>query len=108
MSTYVLAIDQGTTSSRAIVFNTSFDIIAIAQEEVKQIFPHSGWVEHDPEDIWQTTLTTCRQALKKAGLTPEQISSIGITNQRETTILWDRDSGLPIYNAIVWQDRRTS
>ena len=108
MSTYVLAIDQGTTSSRAIVFNTSFDIIAIAQEEFKQIFPHSGWVEHDPEDIWQTALTTCRQALKKAGLTPEQISSIGITNQRETTILWDRDSGLPIYNAIVWQDRRTS
>ena len=108
MSAYVLAIDQGTTSSRAIVFNASFDIIANAQQEFKQIFPHSGWVEHDPEDIWQTTLTTCRQALKKAGLRPEQISSIGITNQRETTILWDRDSGLPIYNAIVWQDRRTS
>jgi len=108
MSTYVLAIDQGTTSSRAIIFNSSFDIIAIAQEEFKQIFPHSGWVEHDPEDIWQTTLTTCRQALKKAGLTPEQISTIGITNQRETTILWDRDSGIPVYNAIVWQDRRTS
>ena len=108
MSTYVLAIDQGTTSSRAIIFNSAFDIIAIAQEEFKQIFPHSGWVEHDPEDIWQTTLTTCRQALKKAGLTPEQISTIGITNQRETTILWDRDSGIPVYNAIVWQDRRTS
>ena len=108
MSTYVLAIDQGTTSSRAIIFNSSFDIIAIAQEEFKQIFPHSGWVEHDPEDIWQTTLATCRQALKTAGLTPEQISTIGITNQRETTILWDRDSGIPVYNAIVWQDRRTS
>lgn len=108
MSTYVLAIDQGTTSSRAIIFNASFDIIAIAQKEFKQIFPHSGWVEHDPEDIWQTTLTTCRQALKKANLTSEQISSIGITNQRETTILWDRDSGAPVYNAIVWQDRRTS
>ena len=108
MSTYVLAIDQGTTSSRAIIFNASFDIIAIAQKEFKQIFPHSGWVEHDPEDIWQTTLSTCRQALKKANLTSEQISSIGITNQRETTILWDRDSGAPVYNAIVWQDRRTS
>ncbi len=108
MSTYVLAIDQGTTSSRAIIFNSAFDIVAIAQEEFKQIFPHSGWVEHDPEDIWQTTLATCRQALKTAGLTPEQISTIGITNQRETTILWDRDSGIPVYNAIVWQDRRTS
>lgn len=108
MSTYVLAIDQGTTSSRAIIFNSSFDIVAVAQEEFKQIFPQSGWVEHDPEDIWNTTLATCRQALKKGGLTPEQISAIGITNQRETTILWDRDSGAAIHNAIVWQDRRTS
>jgi len=108
MPTYVLAIDQGTTSSRAIIFNSSFDIVALAQQEFKQIFPQSGWVEHDPEDIWQTTVDTCRQAIKHAGLSPEQISSIGITNQRETTILWDRDSSIPIHNAIVWQDRRTS
>lgn len=108
MSTYVLAIDQGTTSSRAIVFNESLDIVAIAQQEFSQFFPQSGWVEHDPEEIWQSTINTCRQALAKAGITAADIGAIGITNQRETTIIWDRETGKPIYRAIVWQDRRTS
>jgi len=108
MSTHVLAIDQGTTSSRAIVFNESLDIVALAQQEFSQFFPQSGWVEHDPEEIWQTSINTCRQALKKAGLSAADIGAIGITNQRETTIIWDRETGKPIYRAIVWQDRRTS
>ena len=108
MSTHVLAIDQGTTSSRAIVFNESLDIVALAQQEFSQFFPQSGWVEHDPDEIWQSTINTCRQALKKAGLTAADIGAIGITNQRETTIIWDRETGRPIYRAIVWQDRRTS
>lgn len=108
MSSYVLAIDQGTTSSRAIIFNENFEVIAVAQEEFKQFFPHSGWVEHDPEEIWQTSLNTCRQAIKKARLTARDITAIGITNQRETTIIWDRETGEPIHKAIVWQDRRTA
>jgi len=108
MSSYVLAIDQGTTSSRAIIFNAGLDIISIAQEEFQQFFPQSGWVEHDPEEIWQTTINTCRSALDKANLSAEDITTIGITNQRETTIIWDRESGKPIHKAIVWQDRRTA
>lgn len=108
MSTHVLAIDQGTTSSRAIVFNESLDIVALAQQEFSQFFPQSGWVEHDPDEIWQSTINTCRKALEKAGLTAADIGAIGITNQRETTIIWDRETGKPIYRAIVWQDRRTS
>ena len=107
MPSYVLAIDQGTTSSRAIVFNENFEIIGVAQEEFEQFFPRSGWVEHDPEEIWQTTLNTCHGAIKKAGLTSQDIATIGITNQRETTIIWDRETGQPIHKAIVWQDRRT-
>ena len=106
--THILAIDQGTTSSRAIVFDAAMTVIATAQEEFAQHFPNSGWVEHDPSDLWSTTAGTCRAAIEKAGLGPEDIAAIGITNQRETTVVWDRTSGQPIYNAIVWQDRRTS
>lgn len=108
MSRYLLAIDQGTTSSRAIIFDLDGHIIASSQQEFEQIFPHDGWVEHDPEVIWDTTVATCRDALKKAFLQASDILSIGITNQRETTIVWDKKTGKPIYNAIVWQDRRTA
>lgn len=106
MSGFVLAIDQGTTSSRAIVFDENYTPVAIAQEEFEQHFPHSGWVEHEPKDIWRTTLSTCREAISKAGLNAGDIAAIGITNQRETTVVWDRETGKPIYPAIVWQDRR--
>ena len=105
---YVLAIDQGTTSTRAIVFNETLTPIASAQEEFPQIFPKSGWVEHDPADLWATTAGTCRAVLERAGIGGSDIMSIGITNQRETTIVWHRGTGKPIYNAIVWQDRRTA
>lgn len=108
MASHILAIDQGTTSSRAIIFNSSLEIIASAQEEFEQFFPQSGWVEHDPNEIWSTTLNTCKKALEKSGLTATDIASIGITNQRETTILWDKNSGNPVHKAIVWQDRRTT
>jgi glycerol kinase len=108
MVTHILAIDQGTTSSRAIIFNDQFEIIAQAQQEFEQFFPRSGWVEHDPEEIWSSTLSTCRQALEQSGLSPSDIAAIGITNQRETTIIWDRETGKPVYKAIVWQDRRTA
>src|SRR6186713_820716 len=104
----ILALDQGTTSSRAIVFDHDGAIRAVAQQEFQQIFPQSGWVEHDANEIWQTQFDTARTALAKAGLTAGDISGIGITNQRETTVLWDRKTGEPIHNAIVWQDRRTS
>jgi len=108
MSRYLLAIDQGTTSSRAIVFDLDGHIIASSQQEFPQIFPQDGWVEHDPEAIWNTTEATCREAIKKASLEASDILSIGITNQRETTVVWDKETGTPIYNAIVWQDRRTA
>ncbi|MEH6447958.1 MAG: glycerol kinase GlpK [Oleispira sp.] len=108
MSRYLLAIDQGTTSSRAIVFDLDGHIIASSQQEFPQIFPQDGWVEHDPEAIWSTTEETCRDAIKKASLQASDILSIGITNQRETTVVWDKETGKPIYNAIVWQDRRTA
>jgi glycerol kinase len=107
-ATYILAMDQGTTSSRAIIFDADYSIITQAQQEFTQHFPNSGWVEHNPADIWHTSLDTARIALKEAGIEPQQIAGIGITNQRETTLLWDRRSGEPIYNAIVWQDRRTA
>jgi glycerol kinase len=106
--THILAIDQGTTSSRAIIFDGTLQPIAGAQEEFTQHFPASGWVEHDPADIWVTTAGTCREAIERAGLGPEDIAAIGITNQRETVVVWDRETGQPIHNAIVWQDRRTS
>ncbi len=108
MSKYLLAIDQGTTSSRAILFSTDGIPQAQAQQEFKQYFPQDGWVEHDPEEIWDSVVQTCKQALKNADATAEDVISIGITNQRETTVIWDRQSGEPIYNAIVWQDRRTA
>ncbi len=108
MASHILAIDQGTTSSRAIVFNDQLEITGVAQQEFRQFFPQSGWVEHDAEEIWNSTLATCRMALDKARLTAAGITAIGITNQRETTIIWDKESGKPIHKAIVWQDRRTS
>src|SRR5258707_5856751 len=104
---YVLAIDQGTTSSRAIVFRADISIAATAQQEFPQHFPASGWVEHEPEDIWTSTVATCREALKKAGVGPQDIAAIRITNQRETTVQWDRATGTALHRAIVWQDRRT-
>ncbi len=108
MSTFVLAIDQGTTSTRAIVFGPDQAIIASAQEEFPQHFPASGWVEHDPEDLWRTTLATSGAALAKAGIEASAVAALGITNQRETAIVWDRRSGRPVHRAIVWQDRRTA
>ncbi|HIO75982.1 MAG TPA: glycerol kinase [Gammaproteobacteria bacterium] len=108
MGSYILAIDQGTSSSRAIVFDTNGKPLGLGQQEFKQHFPANGWVEHDATQIWDTTLSSCRVALEKAALNAGEISCIGITNQRETTVLWERVSGKPIYNAIVWQDRRTS
>ncbi len=106
--THILAIDQGTTSSRAILFDGEMTVVASAQEEFTQHFPKSGWVEHAPEDLWSTVISTCRAAMEKAGLTDADITAIGITNQRETTVVWDKATGEPVYNAIVWQDRRTS
>ncbi|MBC6109352.1 glycerol kinase GlpK [Pedobacter fastidiosus] len=108
MNKYILSFDQGTTSSRAIVFNHDGEIVAIAQKEFTQIYPKAGWVEHDPLEIWSTQLSVAAEVIVKAGLTAKDINSIGITNQRETTVVWDKETGKPIYNAIVWQDRRTS
>jgi glycerol kinase len=105
---FVLAIDQGTTSSRAILFRDDISIAASAQQEFPQLFPASGWVEHEPEDIWTSTISVCREALNKAGLSAKDIAAIGITNQRETTVVWDRATGHAVHRAIVWQDRRTA
>ena len=107
MTTYLLALDQGTSSSRSIVFDTQGRIVASSQQELTQIYPQPGWVEHDPREIWRTQLTTAKEALTKAGLKASDIRSVGITNQRETTIVWDRITGKPYYNAIVWQATRT-
>ncbi|GAA4217664.1 glycerol kinase [Sagittula marina] len=106
--TLILAIDQGTTSTRAMLFNEELQVTASAQEEFEQHYPASGWVEHDCSDLWTTTAATCRGVMEKAGVKAEEIAAIGITNQRETTLVWDRKTGKPIHNAIVWQDRRTS
>jgi glycerol kinase len=108
MPDFILSLDQGTTSSRAIVFDHAGQIVSLAQKEFRQIFPQPGWVEHDATEIWSTQLGVAAEAISKAGLTVRDIAGIGITNQRETTIVWDRTSGKPIYNAIVWQDRRTA
>jgi len=108
MNKYILSLDQGTTSSRAIIFNHGGEIIAIAQKEFTQIYPQAGWVEHDPNEIWSTQLAVATEVIAKANLTASDVNAIGITNQRETTVVWDRRTGKPIYNAIVWQDRRTS
>ena len=108
MKQYILSLDQGTTSSRAIIFDQQGAIIAVAQKEFTQIFPQPGWVEHDPNEIWSTQLGVAAEAISQAGLTVENIAAIGITNQRETTVVWERATGKPVYNAIVWQDRRTA
>jgi len=108
MQQYILALDQGTTSSRAIIFDQQGAVVAIAQKEFTQFFPQPGWVEHDANEIWSTQLGVAAEAIIKAGLLPENIAAIGITNQRETTVVWERATGKPIYHAIVWQDRRTA
>lgn len=105
---YLLAFDQGTTSSRAIVFDHQGSMIAVGQKEFTQIYPQPGWVEHDPGEIWSSQVAVATEAVLKAGLNAHDIAAIGITNQRETTVIWDRRTGIPIYNAIVWQDRRTA
>ncbi|PMS21164.1 glycerol kinase [Trinickia dabaoshanensis] len=105
---YILALDQGTTSSRAMLFDRKGNIVSVAQKEFRQIYPQPGWVEHDPQEIWSTQAGVAAEAVTRAGLNGTSIAAIGITNQRETTIVWDRETGQPIYNAIVWQDRRTA
>src|SRR6478672_9236243 len=104
--TYLLALDQGTSSSRSIVFDAEGHIVAIAQRELTQIYPQPGWVEHDPMEIWSSQIETAREALAKAKLSASDIRAVGITNQRETTVLWNRKTGRPVHHAIVWQDRR--
>ena len=108
MKNYLLAIDQGTTSSRAILFRQDMTVAAIGQQEFAQHFPASGWVEHEPEDLLRSTFAVCREALTKAGVKAGDVAAIGITNQRETTLVWDRTTGRAIHLAIVWQDRRTA
>src|SRR5438270_2394602 len=105
---FILALDQGTTSSRAILFDHHGAIRGVSQKEFRQIFPRSGWVEHDPQEIWASHHSVAVEVLKGAGLTSRDVAAIGITNQRETTVIWDRRTGEPIHNAIVWQDRRTA
>jgi glycerol kinase len=105
---HILAFDQGTTSSRAIVFDSSGEIVALAQREFKQSFPQLGWVEHDPSEIWSSQVAVAEEALEKAKLKAADVTAMGITNQRETTVVWNRQTGEPIHPAIVWQDRRTA
>ncbi len=105
---YILSLDQGTTSSRAIIFDQMGNIKSLAQKEFKQFFPQPGWVEHDPEEIWSSQASVTAEVLARSGISPREIASIGITNQRETTLVWDRHTGKPVFNAIVWQDRRTA
>ncbi len=108
MDTYILALDQGTTSSRAIIFDLAGRVVASAQQEFRQIYPQPGWVEHDPMEIWESQIAVARHAIASAGIRPSQVAAVGITNQRETTIVWDRDTGTPVHNAIVWQCRRSA
>ena len=108
MDDYILALDQGTTSSRAILFDRQAKVVAVAQQEFRQIYPQPGWVEHDPMEIWASQLDVAREAITTAGIAPSQIAAVGITNQRETTVVWDRATGIPIHNAIVWQCRRSA
>jgi glycerol kinase len=105
---YILSLDQGTSSSRALLFDAQARVVSLAQREFKQIYPQPGWVEHDPEEIWSTQLATAHEAIAQAGIRPEDVKAVGITNQRETSVIWDRQTGQPIANALVWQDRRTS
>ncbi|MCI4463026.1 MAG: glycerol kinase, partial [Caldisericum sp.] len=104
---YVAAVDQGTTSTRFMIFNHSGDVVSVHQLEHQQIYPKPGWVEHDPMEIWERTQDVIKGALEKGGISPEEIAAIGVTNQRETTIVWNKRTGKPYYNAIVWQDTRT-
>jgi hypothetical protein len=108
MSGCVLVVDQGTTSTRAVVFGPGGEPMGLAQQEFPQIYPHPGWIEHDPEDLWRTTLATAREAIARAGVAVGKIAGVGIANQRETALVWERKTGAPISNAIVWQDRRTA
>lgn len=108
MSSYILAFDQGTTSSRSVLFDKNGTVVAVAQKEITQLYPNPGWVEHNPVELWESQLATAREVIAKANVGVNEIAAIGITNQRETTMLWDRNNGEPIYNAIVWQDRRTA
>ena len=108
MAKYILSLDQGTTSSRSILFDHNGNVVNIAQKEFTQIFPQPGWVEHDAEEIWETQLSTAKEVINNAKISVGEIAAIGITNQRETTLVWDRNTGKPVYNAIVWQDRRTA
>ena len=108
MEKYIMALDQGTTSSRTIIYDKAGNIKSVVQREFTQIFPHEGWVEHDAMEIWASQMGTAQEALLKAGLTYKNIAAIGITNQRETTVVWDKNTGIPVYNAIVWQCRRTA
>ena len=104
----ILALDQGTTSSRAILFNHAGEIVKVSQKPFEQIFPKPGWVEHDPNEIWSSQISVAAEVIAKQGITGDNIAAIGITNQRETVVVWDRETSEPIYNAIVWQDRRTA
>ena len=108
MEKYILALDQGTTSSRAILFNNSGEIVSVAQKEFRQIYPKAGWVEHDAQEIWSSQAGVAAEAVAAIGANGLNLAAIGITNQRETTVIWERESGKPIHNAIVWQDRRTA
>ena len=108
MGTYLLSLDQGTTSSRAILFDREQNILGVSQKEFTQCFPRDGWVEHNAMEIWSSQYAVMMEVIAQTGISPKDIAAIGITNQRETTILWDRDTGQPIYNAIVWQCRRTA
>ena len=105
---YILALDQGTSSSRAVLFDKDQNIVGVEQQEFKQFYPRAGWVEHNPHEIWESQFLTAKTLITKLKIKPEDIAGIGITNQRETTIVWDKNTGEPIYNAIVWQDKRTS
>lgn len=105
---YIVTLDSGTTSCRTLLVDRYGKVVSMAQKEFTQYFPQSGWVEHDPIEIWNTQLTTLQNAKHKAGIKSDHVAALGITNQRETVVLWDKETGLPVYNAIVWQDRRTS
>lgn len=105
---YVMALDEGTSSARAILFDRAGNIVSLAQREFRQIYPRPGWVEHDANEIWSTQLSVAREVIHNAGIEAHQVAAIGITNQRETCLIWDRKTGVPLHNALVWQDRRTA
>ena len=107
MEKYILSLDQGTTSSRAVLINEKAQIVSMSQKEIRQIYPKEGWVEHDPVEILNSVIEVTQEAIEKLKIQPQQIKSIGITNQRETTVVWNKETGIPIHNAIVWQDNRT-